>query len=367
MNTKLLEQMVKIESIYPSEYRLGKFMCAYLARHGFRVKTQKVGENRYNILATRGRGGKAVLFYGHLDTVPITHIKDWKTDPYVLTNKSGKLYGLGAYDMKSGIACFLDAAIGSDGYIKIFLAVDEEYLSEGAWEALAHRRGFFSDVSLIISAEPNFGMGLHGILRGRTGRYIFTVDFEGVPAHVARHAEGRDAVEMLGVFIADFYRERDRLFISHGSFAQIRAIEGEAIGMSVCGNTRAQIEVLANHTDTIEGVRERLQSLTAHPVRIKARKTPYLPGYYFKLFPYQEIISDVICRTTGKHMELNTRISVGDDNAMSTLGIPVISWGPDGGNAHAPNEYVTLKSMETLSQMFREVINKIAIEDVRQM
>lgn len=367
MNTKLLEQMVKIKSIYPDEYRLGKFLCAYLTKHGFTVQTQKVGGNRYNILASRGKGSKAVLFYGHQDTVPITNIKDWESDPYVLTNKRGRLYGLGAYDMKGGIACFLDAVMSSDGYTKIFLAVDEEYVSEGAWEAISHQREFFSDVSLIISAEPNFGMGLHGVLCGRTGRYIFTVDFAGSPAHVARHAEGRDAIEMLGKFISDFYRERERLFISRGSFAQVRRIEGEAVGMSVCGNTSAQIEVLANHTDTIESVRERLQSLTEHPVRIKARKTPYLPGYYFDSFPYQEIIGEVIRHATRKNMELNTRISVGDDNALSTLGIPVVSWGPDGANAHAANEYVTLKSLETLSQMYRDVLKKIAIEDTRQM
>ena len=57
-------------------------------------------------------------------------------------------------------------------------------------------------------------------------------------------------------------------------------------------------------------------------------------------------------------MNLYTRMSVGDDNALATLGIPVITWGPDGGNAHAPNEYVTKTSLEKLSKMFYEFLER---------
>lgn len=358
MNRKLLEEMISINSVYPNEYRLGKFLRAYLASQGFTVITQRVSAKRYNIFARRGNGKKAVLFYGHLDTVPVTNITHWRTDPFYLTDRRGRLYGLGAYDMKGGIAAFIDASVRSDSYVKIFLAVDEESVSEGAWAAIKYRNDFFSDVDLIVSAEPNFGLGMYGIARGRTGRFIFTVDFEGKPAHVARYQESIDAMSMMGKFISDFYAAREQLFISRGTFAQIRRASGEAIGMSVCGNASVDVEVLGSHKDSISDIQGRLQSLTNSMVRLKPRKTPYLSGYYFVSFPYLDLIGSIIRRNTHKKLKLHTRMSVGDDNVLATLGIPVITWGPDGGNAHAPNEYVSWSSLQTLSNMFYELLER---------
>lgn len=358
MNRKLLEEMISINSVYPNEYHLGKFLRAYLASQGFIVTTQKVSARRYNIFARRGNGKKAVMFYGHLDTVPVTNSTHWRTDPFHLADRRGRLYGLGAYDMKGGIAAFIDASVRSDSYVKIFLAVDEESVSEGAWAAIKYRNDFFSDVDLIVSAEPNFGLGMYGIVRGRTGRFIFTVDFEGKPAHVARYEESIDAMSMMGKFISDFYAGREQLFFSRGTFAQIRRASGEAIGMSVCGNASVDVEVLGSHKDSISDIQGRLQSLTDSMVRLKPRKTPYLSGYYFVSFPYMDLIGSIIRRNTHKKLKLHTRMSVGDDNVLATLGIPVITWGSDGGNAHAPNEYVSWSSLQTLANMFYELLER---------
>ena len=46
-------------------------------------------------------------FLGHTDTVE--YIDGWDSDPFELTKKDGKLYGLGVCDMKGGIAAMLDA------------------------------------------------------------------------------------------------------------------------------------------------------------------------------------------------------------------------------------------------------------------
>ena len=238
------------------------------------------------------------------------------------------------------------------------MAVDEENISEGAWSAIKCNKKFFSDVELIISPEPNFGTGLNGITRGRTGRYIFTVTFEGIPAHVARYKEGIDAIEELGRFISKLYDVREKLYHINGSYIQVRRVDGEAIGMSVCGFASVEVEVLTSYEDNINVIHQKIQSLTKAKVKLKTRKTPYLPGYFFNTFPYRQNIEKIILRNTGKKMNLYTRMSVGDDNALATLGIPVITWGPDGGNAHAPNEYVTKTSLEKLSKMFYEFLER---------
>lgn len=55
-------------------------------------------------------------------------------------------------------------------------------------------------------------------------------------------------------------------------------------------------------------------------------------------------------------MQLHERSSVGDDNVLATLGIPVITWGPDGKGAHEADEWVDLESLKILSKMFKTLI-----------
>ncbi|MFZ2199616.1 MAG: M20 family metallopeptidase, partial [Microgenomates group bacterium] len=354
---RLLENMVTIPSSYPSEYELGEYLERYLSSNGFNVASQQVAADRHNIFATKGRGHRAILFYGHLDTVPLTSRAQWQTDPFSLTEIDGNLFGLGTYDMKGGISAFVEACANSKSYCKILLTVDEENWSAGIWKAIAEKSDFFDDVELIISAEPNFGLGLNGVTNARTSRYLYTVTFDGKPAHVANYQDGVDAVNILGKFIADFYATREELFHVNGSYAQIRSVGGSAMGMSVCGISTAEIEVLAAPGETLESVRLKIQSLTTFGVIPKTRPTPYLPGYIFTAFPYQDTIREVIKKHTGLDMELKSRKSVADDNALATLGIPVITWGPDGGNAHAPNEYVKINSLNILSKMYLELLN----------
>src|SRR5690606_3685161 len=124
--------------------------------------------------------------------------------------------------------------------------------------------------------------------------------------------------------------------------------------MSVCGNAQIEIESMIGLHDSIEGVREKIQSLTSFDVSLKPRKTTYLTSYYFEKFAYMEDISEIISRFTHKDMVLITRSSVGDDNVLATLGIPVITWGPDGGNSHCPNEYVEIESIGLMTEMYKE-------------
>ena len=43
---------------------------------------------------------KTILIYGHLDVQPALKSDGWDTDPFVLTEKDGKLYGRGSTDDK---------------------------------------------------------------------------------------------------------------------------------------------------------------------------------------------------------------------------------------------------------------------------
>ena len=52
------------------------------------------------------RPGRTLMLCGHMDTVGV----DGMTDPFVPSDRDGRLYGRGTLDMKSGVAAMVCAA-----------------------------------------------------------------------------------------------------------------------------------------------------------------------------------------------------------------------------------------------------------------
>ncbi|MBX7065627.1 MAG: M20/M25/M40 family metallo-hydrolase [Parachlamydiales bacterium] len=73
-----------------------------------------------------------LLLYAHYDVQPVDRDK-WKTDPYVLTERDGRLYGRGSSDDKGGIIA-ITTALGA--YLKAYgaLPVNVKILFEGEEE-----------------------------------------------------------------------------------------------------------------------------------------------------------------------------------------------------------------------------------------
>lgn len=86
------------------------WIAGYLEDHG--VEFQLVPNEEGNKASLHCRIGPAVeggvILSGHTDVVPVAG-QDWHTDPFVLTEKEGKLYARGSCDMKGFLACCLAA------------------------------------------------------------------------------------------------------------------------------------------------------------------------------------------------------------------------------------------------------------------
>ena len=116
--------------------------------------------NRDNLVGFIGKGEKKTLiFNGHIDTVP-SHVFKWtKTKPFDARLIDGKIYGLGACDMKGGIIssifalkAILNLNIPIKGKVIIESVVDEEF--GGANGSLACvKRGYTGDFAVI--PEPS--------------------------------------------------------------------------------------------------------------------------------------------------------------------------------------------------------------------
>ena len=267
--------------------------------------------------------------------------------------------------MKGGIAAFIEASSMSHTPVKILLGVDEEEDSAGAWAVVNQQPDFFNGINLIVSAEPSFGLKPTQITSGRTGRVLYDAHFKGKSEHIMKYDEAIDSIEKLAFFANQLYSKRDisGTFASNMTILQIRKVEGAAIGMSVCGDASAVIEALLGPEDNQEDILAFLKTLTKDKendeITIRPRKTPYLKGYQFTDFPESDIIAKVIKNKFGSEMELVFRRSVADDNILATLNIPVITWGPQGGNEHKPNEYIESQSLVNQVDMYKQFLDRI--------
>lgn len=357
MLVNLLRKLVATPSVAPHEQDISSFCAQWLSDHGFAVETVTTIGGRDNLIASKGNGEKAVCFYGHLDTVSLIDEDRWRSNPYELEEKDGRFYGLGISDMKGGIAAFLTACEKVSGYSKIVLTVDEEDISRGAWDVVGRKKDFFSDVPLIVSAEPCFNLPEHILTNGRAGRVVFDVDFLGESAHLINYLEGSDAIRKLAKFMNDFYE--DDVFLSSVLRGQIRKIKGGSVGMSVPKLAHAEVEIIYRVGNTVERLGAGLARIAkGGTVSLCERDTPYLKPYIFNAVPYAEIFDEVVGKYLKEEVGFDTRSSVGDDNVFATLDVPVVTWGPKGGNEHSSNEFVEIRSLYRLVEMYDFFLNK---------
>jgi succinyl-diaminopimelate desuccinylase len=143
--------------------------------------------HRPNLLATIdfGPGGRHLCLCGHMDTKPVGSA-EWDTDPFAASVDDGRLYGLGACDMKGALAAMIEAAGAIDdvgqGRLSLLFTADEENGAALGARFLAETQAVHADA--VVIGEPA-GIDedwdhLHLISRGIAN---FTVKVRGDQGH----------------------------------------------------------------------------------------------------------------------------------------------------------------------------------------
>ena len=86
-------------------------IAGWLEGLGFAVELMEVPGHpgKLNVIGTLGRGPGGLVLAGHMDTVPYDE-QGWNSDPFKLTERDGRYFGLGVSDMKGFIALAIEAA-----------------------------------------------------------------------------------------------------------------------------------------------------------------------------------------------------------------------------------------------------------------
>jgi len=140
-----------------------------------------------------GNGKPTVFLYAHHDVQPITHNDQWKSDPWKLTRRDGRLFARGAADDKGAISAFLGAIAAYRKTsnqlpvnIKMVVEGEEEIGSKNLMKFFdTHRDRIKSDVIVVCDTE-NIEVGIPSITYSLRG--IVAVQVEVTSAKIPVHS-----------------------------------------------------------------------------------------------------------------------------------------------------------------------------------
>ena len=180
----ILETLVAFDTTSRlSNLALIEWVEAYLADFGIAGRrVPNAAGDKANFYATIGpdvAGG--VILSGHSDVVPIDG-QDWSSDPWVVTERDGKLHGRGTSDMKAFIALALAAVpLFRQGRrpVHIALSYDEEVGCKGAPDMIASIARHVPAPMLAVVGEPTS----MAVVTGHKGIALHEVRVRGHEAH----------------------------------------------------------------------------------------------------------------------------------------------------------------------------------------
>lgn len=163
---------------------------------------------KFNLIATLGRGPGGLVLAGHSDTVPYDK-QGWSSDPFRLTERDGRLHGLGICDMKGFLALAVDVAREFAGArlrqpLIVLATADEERSMDGARALVASGR---PQARYAVIGEPT---GLVPV-RLHKGIFMERLCVHGRGGHSSRPDLGANAIEGMQRVLAAVLAFRDEL------------------------------------------------------------------------------------------------------------------------------------------------------------
>ncbi len=368
---RLARELIARRSITPEDGGCQELLAERLVRLGFAIEPIRRGEVT-NLWARRGEARPLLCFIGHTDVVPTGPIEKWRSDPFVPTERDGKLFGRGAADMKTSIAAFVVAVEGflakhpsPRGSIALLITSDEEGPAvDGTSKVVELLKNRGERIDYCLVGEPTCVSRLGDTIKnGRRGSLSGTLRVRGVQGHVAYPHLAKNPVHLALPALTELAAtEWDR---GNESFPpttwQISNIHG---GTGAANVIPGEVEILFNFRF----------STASSPQRLKARVGSILDrhGLDYELnwslsgTPYLtprgklvETLSAAIRDVTGATPEVSTTGGTSDGRFVAEVCSEVVEFGPVNASIHKLNEHVDLGAIESLREIYQGLLGRL--------
>ncbi|MBN1007943.1 acetylornithine deacetylase [Amphritea pacifica] len=338
---------------------------AWLSNLGFSTEVMPVPGHpgKANLIATLGSGPGGLVLSGHTDTVPF-NAELWNSDPFKLTERNGRFYGLGSCDMKGFFAVAIEAARQFvdkplQQPLIILATADEESSMSGA-RALAEAgrpKARYAVIGEPTSLRPIY---MH------KGVMMEQVRIKGRAGHSSDPTLGASALDAMHSVLGELisFRQELQRDYQNNDFAvsvptlNLGCIHGGDNPNRICGACELEYDLRPLPGMSPENLREAV-SKRLHPLEqqfgveiITEALFPGLPPFHND--KHSELVSTAE-KLTGYQAEA---VAFGTEAPfLQGLGMDTIVMGPGSiDQAHQPDEYLAFDQIKPTVAVLEQLI-----------
>lgn len=282
-----------------------------------------------------------MLLVGHIDTVPAQGQGRVRVE-------GGRLFGLGASDMKSGLAVMVhlledpEVRLGPYDVVGLFYDKEEGPVDRNGLEPVLQAAPWLAEAEFAVVLEPTdleVQVGCLGTLNA-------TVGFRGSAAHSARPWQGENAISKAGQWLASLHERRPESVVIDGlEFKEVLSVTKAAGGVAA-NIIPDRFEVNLNYRfapdKSLEDAEQRLRGVAAGADEIeivdRAPAGP-VPEANRHLTRLTEVAG---ARRTPKQAWT-------DVARLAEYGIPAVNYGPgETEQAHQAAESVSVENLDVV-------------------
>jgi acetylornithine deacetylase/succinyl-diaminopimelate desuccinylase family protein len=364
-----LAQLVGFRTENPPghEIEAARFLASLLEQDGFSVSMDEYKARRANVVARLDNGsGPTFALNTHLDVVPAG--EGWSSDPFVLREDRGRLYGRGACDAKGPLIAMVEAMrlLKADStqwrgtLLGVFVA-DEEAASEGARRFAAPRPRI--DYAVIGEPTSNETVIAHkGSLRP-------WVRVHGVSSHSGTPDLGRNAIydaahvmEAVATHHREVVSRRKHPLVGQASLTITRATAGVADNVvpDRCDLLLDRRMIPGEDEEEVKREITNLVGAAARRLGLRAEVIGYKPttGGSAETPPHHPIVAASVGASrrngaTGRTLGFEGACDLVHFHAVGARGTVI---GPGLlAQAHKPDEFVPVDEFIAASRIYRDI------------
>jgi len=353
--TDLLRSLIQIKSVNPpgNENQIANFISKYLLKNNIHSELVPLEEGRSSVVAKiKGEEERNITFCGHIDTVRVKE-EDWTKPIFKGLIEDEKMYGIGASDMKGGVAAVLYTAvllkrrgIVPKKTVQLALTADEEWEYKGAKSLVDG--GYFERTDFLIITEPS---NLQ-ISTGEKGEVWVKAKFFGKSAHGSTPEVGVNTVIPGSEFVVNITERYEKIFEVDPFWGKTSINMGQFHGgvqVNIVPNySEIQLDFRVISEEDKEKVMELIRK-TGEEIakKYKVRFAEEIFNYHSPIFtnsdnPYVK----KFLQAAGAKEVIVTKYCTDGATIIPEKKIPFIIFGPgDIARAHQNDEYIELESL----------------------
>lgn len=288
----------------------------------------------------------------HLDVIPA------KESQYTPEIEGDRLYGAGAMDMKSNVACaiiaFREVAKKIPYPIAIQLVTDEQ---QGGFDGTKHQIESGVSADFVLATEPtNFD-----IVYKAKGVLWLRISALGKSAHGAYPWRGENAIMKMNTFLqklmSTYPNPKEQAWVTTVNVSTI-ATKNDALN-KIPDDCVAELDIryVSNNADSILNEIKKL----AKECNVQFEVLVKEPAMHVpKDNHYLTTLKDVSKKILGKDIILRGAQGTSDARHFAAIGAAGVEFGPIGGDIGGDNEWVDIPSLDKYYEIIKAFLLEIA-------